>query len=185
MLAAPWQPLANRPGRRSRAIRRANLFSATPSRWRRRQRPTHASSGRTKSCGASRPSSTTSTTRSIRRSTSTRRTVPRSCVTRATRRRSSRPFSRTPSISPSRGTRPSRRRSSPATSSRGSCTPVRWSDRPGSRDSSRNPSFASGVHREDVYKGAEELGVDLDEHIRTVVEALQPIAPELGLPAEG
>jgi putative nucleotidyltransferase with HDIG domain len=46
----------------------------------------------------------------------------------------------------------------------------------------KQPSFASGVHREDVYKGAEGLGVDLDEHIRTVVEALKPIAPELGLP---
>ncbi len=47
----------------------------------------------------------------------------------------------------------------------------------------KQPSFASGVHREDVYKGAEELGVDLDEHIRQVVAALQPIAAELGLPA--
>src|SRR5262245_20725762 len=47
----------------------------------------------------------------------------------------------------------------------------------------KQPSFASGVHREDVYKGAEELGVDLDDHIRTVVEALQPIAGELGLPS--
>jgi putative nucleotidyltransferase with HDIG domain len=47
----------------------------------------------------------------------------------------------------------------------------------------KQPSFAAGVHREDVYKGVEELGVDLDEHIRNVVEALKPIAPELGLPA--
>ena len=47
----------------------------------------------------------------------------------------------------------------------------------------KQPSFASGVHREDVYKGAEELGVELDDHIRTVVEALQPIAAELGLPS--
>src|SRR2546427_12676939 len=47
----------------------------------------------------------------------------------------------------------------------------------------QQPSFASGVHRDDVYKGAEELGVELDDHIRTVVEALQPIAAELGLPA--
>jgi putative nucleotidyltransferase with HDIG domain len=46
----------------------------------------------------------------------------------------------------------------------------------------KQPSFASGVHREDVYKGAEELGVDLDDHIRTVVDALKPIATELGLP---
>ena len=47
----------------------------------------------------------------------------------------------------------------------------------------KQPSFASGVHREDVYKGAEELGVDFDDHIRTVVAALQPISAELGLPA--
>ena len=47
----------------------------------------------------------------------------------------------------------------------------------------KQPSFAAGVHRDEVYRGAEELGVDLDEHIRTVVEALQPIAAELGLPS--
>ena len=47
----------------------------------------------------------------------------------------------------------------------------------------KQPSFASGVHREDVYKGAEELGVELDDHIRTVVDALKPIAGELGLPS--
>ena len=45
------------------------------------------------------------------------------------------------------------------------------------------PSFAAGVHREEVYRGAEELGVDLDEHIANVVAALQPISAELGLPA--
>jgi putative nucleotidyltransferase with HDIG domain len=47
----------------------------------------------------------------------------------------------------------------------------------------KQPSFASGVHREDVYKGAEELGVDLDEHIRQVVAALLPISAELGVPS--
>ena len=46
----------------------------------------------------------------------------------------------------------------------------------------KQPSFAAGVHRDEVYKGAEELGVELDEHIRNVVAALQPIAGELGLP---
>ncbi len=45
----------------------------------------------------------------------------------------------------------------------------------------KQPSFAAGVRREDVYKGVEELGVDLDEHIAFVIEALKPIAPELGL----
>jgi putative nucleotidyltransferase with HDIG domain len=45
----------------------------------------------------------------------------------------------------------------------------------------KQPSFAAGVHRDEVYKGAEELGVELDEHIGNVVAALQPIASELGL----
>ena len=47
----------------------------------------------------------------------------------------------------------------------------------------KQPSFASGVNRDDVYKGAEELGVELDDHIRTVVDALRPISAELGLTA--
>ncbi len=45
----------------------------------------------------------------------------------------------------------------------------------------KQPSFAAGVHRDEVYAGAELLGLDLDEHIRNVVAALQPIAAELGL----
>jgi putative nucleotidyltransferase with HDIG domain len=45
----------------------------------------------------------------------------------------------------------------------------------------KQPSFAAGVHRDEVYAGAEALGIELDDHIRHVVEALQPIAGELGL----
>jgi putative nucleotidyltransferase with HDIG domain len=45
----------------------------------------------------------------------------------------------------------------------------------------KQPSFAAGVHRDEVYRGAEELGIDLDEHITNVIAALQPIAKELGL----
>jgi putative nucleotidyltransferase with HDIG domain len=48
----------------------------------------------------------------------------------------------------------------------------------------KQPSFAAGVSRDDVYDGAELLGVDLDQHIANVIEALQPIAPELGLRTE-
>ncbi len=45
----------------------------------------------------------------------------------------------------------------------------------------KQPSFAAGVHRDEVYAGAELLGLELDEHISNVVEALQPISGELGL----
>ncbi|MDQ2982750.1 MAG: HDIG domain-containing protein [Actinomycetota bacterium] len=45
----------------------------------------------------------------------------------------------------------------------------------------KQPSFASGVNRDDVTNGAEGLGVDLNEHIAFVIAALRPIAPELGL----
>jgi putative nucleotidyltransferase with HDIG domain len=45
----------------------------------------------------------------------------------------------------------------------------------------KQPSFAAGVHRDEVYAGAELLGLELDEHIRNVVAALQPVAPQLGL----
>jgi putative nucleotidyltransferase with HDIG domain len=45
----------------------------------------------------------------------------------------------------------------------------------------KQPSFAAGVHRDEVYAGAEGLGLELDDHIRNVVAAMQPIAPELGL----
>lgn len=47
----------------------------------------------------------------------------------------------------------------------------------------KQPSFAAGVHRDEVYAGAELIGRDLDEHIANVVAALRPIATELGLPA--
>jgi putative nucleotidyltransferase with HDIG domain len=45
----------------------------------------------------------------------------------------------------------------------------------------KQPAFAAGVHRDEVYAGAELLGVDFDEHIQTVTDAMKPIAGELGL----
>ena len=45
----------------------------------------------------------------------------------------------------------------------------------------KQPSFAAGVHREEVYRGADELGLDLDEHIANVIEFMRPIAGDLGL----
>lgn len=45
----------------------------------------------------------------------------------------------------------------------------------------KEKAFARGVHREDIFQGAEELGVPLDEHIENVIKALQGAAPSLGL----
>jgi len=49
------------------------------------------------------------------------------------------------------------------------------------RKKMKDKAFARGVNREDVVKGAEGLGVPLDEHIGFVLAALQGIAPDLGL----
>jgi putative nucleotidyltransferase with HDIG domain len=45
----------------------------------------------------------------------------------------------------------------------------------------KDKAFARGVSREDVYKGAEELGVPLDDHIACCIEAMRAVAPALGL----
>ncbi|MBI3537403.1 MAG: HAD family hydrolase [Chloroflexi bacterium] len=45
----------------------------------------------------------------------------------------------------------------------------------------KDKAFARGVHREQIVKGAEELGVPLDEHIVNVIEALKASAGVLGL----
>jgi putative nucleotidyltransferase with HDIG domain len=45
----------------------------------------------------------------------------------------------------------------------------------------KDKGFARTVNRDDVYRGAAELGVELDEHIAFVVTALTGVAPEIGL----
>jgi putative nucleotidyltransferase with HDIG domain len=45
----------------------------------------------------------------------------------------------------------------------------------------KDKHFARSVNREDIVQGAEELGVDLDEHIRFVIDALKPVQKEIGL----
>jgi putative nucleotidyltransferase with HDIG domain len=50
----------------------------------------------------------------------------------------------------------------------------------------KQPSFAAGVNRDEVQRGAEELGVDFDEHVAFVIAAMAERADELGLgPREG
>ncbi len=45
----------------------------------------------------------------------------------------------------------------------------------------KDKAFARGVLREDIVKGAAQLGVDMEEHIALVIEAMQGVASELGL----
>ncbi|KPV45464.1 HD domain-containing protein [Alicyclobacillus ferrooxydans] len=45
----------------------------------------------------------------------------------------------------------------------------------------KDKAFARGVNRDDVYRGAEELGIPLDEHIAFVIDALTQVADRLGL----
>jgi putative nucleotidyltransferase with HDIG domain len=45
----------------------------------------------------------------------------------------------------------------------------------------KQPSFAAGVNRDEVRQGAEELGVEFDEHIATVIAAMEERADVLGL----
>ncbi len=47
----------------------------------------------------------------------------------------------------------------------------------------KDKAFARSVNREDIYQGAEELGVDLDEHIRFVIDSLKPVQEKIGLNA--
>jgi len=45
----------------------------------------------------------------------------------------------------------------------------------------RDKAFARSVNREDIRQGMEELGVEADEHIRFVIDALRPLQKEIGL----
>jgi putative nucleotidyltransferase with HDIG domain len=45
----------------------------------------------------------------------------------------------------------------------------------------KQPSFAAGVDREEVRRGAEELGVDFDRHVAFLIAAMEKRAEELGL----
>jgi len=45
----------------------------------------------------------------------------------------------------------------------------------------KDKAFARSVSREDIRQGVEELGVDMDEHIRFLIDALRPVQAEIGL----
>ena len=45
----------------------------------------------------------------------------------------------------------------------------------------KQPAFARAVNRDDIHRGAELLGIPLEEHIQNVIAAMQEVAPALGL----
>lgn len=51
------------------------------------------------------------------------------------------------------------------------------------RKKMKDKAFARNVNRDDLLEGAQELGVEFDEHVAFVIEALKPVARELGLQA--
>jgi putative nucleotidyltransferase with HDIG domain len=53
------------------------------------------------------------------------------------------------------------------------------------RKKMKDKAFARSVNRDDIVKGAEELGVELNEHIAEVIEAMKGVADELGLRGSG
>lgn len=49
------------------------------------------------------------------------------------------------------------------------------------RKKMKDKAFARGVSREDLLKGAGEIGIPFDEHVQHVIRAMSSIARELGL----
>jgi len=49
----------------------------------------------------------------------------------------------------------------------------------------KQPSFTAAVDRDALRQGAEDLGVDFDEHLAFVIAAMEERAQELGLEGSG
>ena len=49
----------------------------------------------------------------------------------------------------------------------------------------KDKAFARSVNRDDIRQGVEELGVDIDDHIRFVIDSLRPVQKEIGLNSIG
>lgn len=48
----------------------------------------------------------------------------------------------------------------------------------------KDPTFARGVNREEIQHGCQLLGIELDQHVTTVIEAMRTIGHELGITGE-
>jgi putative nucleotidyltransferase with HDIG domain len=47
----------------------------------------------------------------------------------------------------------------------------------------RQKNFAAAINRDDITRGAEDLGVPLEEHVQFVIDAMAEVAEDLGLAA--
>ena len=53
------------------------------------------------------------------------------------------------------------------------------------RKKMKQKSFAAAINRDDIVRGAEDLGVELNEHIQLVIDAMADHADTLGLNGKG
>ncbi|MSQ17810.1 MAG: hypothetical protein EXR54_09720 [Dehalococcoidia bacterium] len=49
----------------------------------------------------------------------------------------------------------------------------------------KDKAFSRDVNRDDITKGAQELGLELDEHIAFIVESMKPVAAQIDLRTGG
>jgi len=49
----------------------------------------------------------------------------------------------------------------------------------------KDKAFARDVNRDDITKGAQEMGIELDEHIAFIVESMKPVAAQIDLKTAG
>jgi predicted hydrolase (HD superfamily) len=47
----------------------------------------------------------------------------------------------------------------------------------------KDKAFARSVNRDDIWQGIDELGTNLDDHVRFVIDALRPVQRQIGLNA--
>jgi predicted hydrolase (HD superfamily) len=52
---------------------------------------------------------------------------------------------------------------------------------PSVRKRMKDKAFARSVNRDDIVKGAADLGIELEDHVAFVIAAMRGVAPELGL----
>jgi predicted hydrolase (HD superfamily) len=53
------------------------------------------------------------------------------------------------------------------------------------RKKMKDKAFAKGVNRDDVMLGVAEMGVDLDQHVQFVIDAMRGVADAIGLAGPG